>query len=50
MKSRQPLFSQAELARLRRMWRLMRELGMNLAAVEIILRLTDELATLRTGR
>ncbi len=42
-----PLFSEAELARLRRVRRLMTELGVNLAGVEIILRLTDELAAAR---
>ncbi len=42
-----PLFSEAELARLRRVRRLMTDLGVNLAGVEIILRLTDELAVAR---
>jgi MerR family transcriptional regulator/heat shock protein HspR len=42
-----PLFSEMELARLRRVRRLMTELGVNLAGVEIILRLTDELAAAR---
>jgi MerR family transcriptional regulator/heat shock protein HspR len=42
-----PLFSESELARLRRVRRLMTDLGVNLAGVEIILRLTDELAAAR---
>ncbi|HEY2596675.1 MAG TPA: chaperone modulator CbpM [Chloroflexota bacterium] len=42
-----PLFGEGELARLRRVRRLMTELGVNLAGVEIILRLTDELAAAR---
>jgi MerR family transcriptional regulator/heat shock protein HspR len=42
-----PLFGEDELARLRRIRRLMTELGVNLAGVEVILRLTDELAVLR---
>jgi MerR family transcriptional regulator/heat shock protein HspR len=42
-----PLFSEIELARLRKVRRLMTDLGVNLAGVEIILRLTDELAAVR---
>jgi MerR family transcriptional regulator/heat shock protein HspR len=42
-----PLFGEPELARLRRVRRLMTDLGVNLAGVEIILRLTDELAAFR---
>jgi MerR family transcriptional regulator/heat shock protein HspR len=42
-----PLFGEDELARLRRVRRLMADLGVNLAGVEIILRLTDELAAAR---
>lgn len=45
--SGRPLFSETELARLRRVRRLMTDLGVNLAGVEIILRLTDELAATR---
>jgi MerR family transcriptional regulator, heat shock protein HspR len=39
-----PLFGEAELARLRRVRRLTTDLGVNLAGVEVILRLTDELS------
>jgi MerR family transcriptional regulator, heat shock protein HspR len=42
-----PLFGEAELARLRKIRRLTNDLGVNLAGVEIILRLTDELGALR---
>ena len=42
-----PLFSEPELARLRKIRRLTGDLGVNLAGVEIILRLTDELAQTR---
>jgi MerR family transcriptional regulator/heat shock protein HspR len=35
------------LARLRKITRLTRDLGLNLAGVEIVLRLTDELDTVR---
>jgi MerR family transcriptional regulator/heat shock protein HspR len=41
------LFGEAELARLRKIRRLVDELGVNIAGVEIILRLVDELAVLR---
>jgi MerR family transcriptional regulator/heat shock protein HspR len=41
------LFGETELARLRRIRRLMTDLGVNLAGVEVILRLTDELAAFR---
>ena len=44
-----PLFGEVELARLRRVRRLMTDLGVNLAGVEIILRLTDELAVARSS-
>ena len=43
-----PLFGEVELARLRRVRRLMTDLGVNLAGVEIILRLTDQLGAVRT--
>jgi MerR family transcriptional regulator/heat shock protein HspR len=45
-----PLFGEAELARLRKIRRLTSDLGVNLAGIEIILRLTDELAALRARR
>ena len=44
-----PLFGDVELARLRKVRRLMTDMGVNLAGVEIILRLTDELAVARAG-
>ena len=37
-----PLFGPAELARFRKIRRLTRDLGVNLAGVEVILRLTEE--------
>jgi MerR family transcriptional regulator/heat shock protein HspR len=43
----QPLFSEVELARLRKIRRLTTDLGINLAGVEVILRLTDELTAIR---
>lgn len=42
------LFGQAELARLRRIRRLVDDLGINLAGIEVVLRLVDELAALRS--
>jgi MerR family transcriptional regulator/heat shock protein HspR len=42
-----PLFGEPELARLRKIRRLTTDLGVNLAGVEVILRLTDELAAAR---
>jgi DNA-binding transcriptional MerR regulator len=42
-----PLFGEAELARMRKIRRLTTDLGVNFAAVEVILRLTDELGALR---
>lgn len=42
MDRRRPLFSEAELARLRKIRRLSEDLGVNLPGVEIILRLTDD--------
>ena len=42
-----PLFGEVELARLRKIRRLTTDLGVNLAGVEVILRLTDELYALR---
>ncbi|MBV9327938.1 MAG: MerR family transcriptional regulator [Chloroflexi bacterium] len=43
----QPLFGDIEVARLRKVRRLTTDLGVNLAGVEIILRLTEELAAAR---
>jgi MerR family transcriptional regulator/heat shock protein HspR len=45
-----PLFGEAELARLRKIRRLIDDLGVNLAGVDIIVRLADELAHLRVER
>lgn len=42
-------YSAADLARLRKIRRLTDHLGVNLAGAEIILRLTEELETLRRG-
>ena len=39
----EPLYSRAELARLRRIQRLIDHCGLNLAGVEVVLRLTDQL-------
>jgi MerR family transcriptional regulator/heat shock protein HspR len=47
VEGRAPLFGEDELARLRRIRRLVDDLGVNVAGVEIILRLVDELAALR---
>lgn len=44
---RTPLYSETEAARLRKIARLTRDLGLNLAGVAIVLRLTDELEALR---
>ena len=44
-----PLFGEVELARLPKIRRLTTDLGVNLAGVEVILRLTDELYALRAG-
>jgi MerR family transcriptional regulator/heat shock protein HspR len=44
-----PLFGEVELARMRKIRRLTTDLGVNLAGVEVILRLTDEVAALRAG-
>jgi MerR family transcriptional regulator/heat shock protein HspR len=41
------LYSQREIERLRKINRLTQDLGVNLAGVEIILRLSDEIETLR---
>lgn len=42
-----PMFGETDLARLRRIRRMTTELGVNLAGIDIILRLTDELSALR---
>jgi MerR family transcriptional regulator/heat shock protein HspR len=42
-----PMFGEVELTRLRKIRRLTTDLGVNLAGVEVILRLTDELSLLR---
>jgi hypothetical protein len=41
------LFGQAGITRLRKIRRLVDDLGVNLAGVEVILRLVDELAVMR---
>lgn len=46
-RGRTPLYSEVELARLRKITRLTRDLGLNLAGVEVVLRLTDELDAVR---
>jgi MerR family transcriptional regulator/heat shock protein HspR len=43
------LFSEAELARLRKIRRLTDDLGLNTAGVEVVLRLLDELEALRAA-
>jgi len=42
-----PFYSEADLIRLRRVRRLINELGLNWAGVEVVMRLTDELEGLR---
>lgn len=42
-----PFYSEADLLRLRRVRRLISELGLNWAGVEVVMRLTDELEQLR---
>jgi MerR family transcriptional regulator/heat shock protein HspR len=49
IEGRQVLFSDAELAQLRRIRRLADDLGINLAGIEVTLRLLDEVARLREG-
>ncbi len=46
-RGRTPLYGEADIARLRKVARLTRDLGLNPAGVEVVLRLTDELHTLR---
>ena len=43
------LFGEAELARLRRIRRLSEDLGLNLAGIEVTLRLLDEIEMLRAA-
>jgi MerR family transcriptional regulator/heat shock protein HspR len=45
---RELLFGEPELARLRRIRRLIEELGLNVAGVEVVLRLLDDLELLRS--
>jgi MerR family transcriptional regulator, heat shock protein HspR len=49
IEGRAALFSEAELARLRRIRRLRDDLGLNTAGVEVVLRLLDEIQTLRAA-
>jgi len=46
-RGRTPLYSEADLARLRKIVRLTRDLGLNTAGVEVVLRLTDRMETLQ---
>ncbi|HZW34543.1 MAG TPA: chaperone modulator CbpM [Isosphaeraceae bacterium] len=43
------LFGEAEISRLRRIRRLREDLGINLAGLEVVLRLLDEIASLRAA-
>jgi MerR family transcriptional regulator/heat shock protein HspR len=47
LEGRTAVFGEDELARLRRIRRLVEDLGLNMAGVEIVLRLVDELEALR---
>ena len=49
VEGRIPLFSEAELARLRKIRRLNEDLGLNQAGVEVALRLLDEIEALRAA-
>jgi MerR family transcriptional regulator, heat shock protein HspR len=49
IEGRNAFFSEAELARLRVIRRLGEDLGLNTAGVEVVLRLVDEIRTLRTA-
>jgi MerR family transcriptional regulator/heat shock protein HspR len=49
VEGRTAYFSEAELARLRTIRRLGEDLGLNAAGVEVVLRLVDEVRTLRTA-
>lgn len=44
---RTPLYSDTDLARLRKIARLTRDLGLNTAGVEVVLRLTDRMEALQ---
>ncbi|HZS89800.1 MAG TPA: chaperone modulator CbpM [Chloroflexota bacterium] len=46
-RGRTALYREEDIARLRKVVRLTRDLGINLAGVEVILRLTDEIHALR---
>ena len=46
-RGRQALYGEAEVARLRKIVRLTRDLGLNLAGVEVVLHLTDALDALQ---
>jgi len=46
-RGRTPLYGEADVARLRKIARLTRDLGLNSAGVEVVLRLTDEIHMLR---
>jgi len=46
-RGRTPLYGEAEVARLRKIARLTRDLGLNGPGVEVVLRLTDEIHGLR---
>ena len=48
LEGRTAFFGEEELARLRRIRRLVDDLGLNMAGVEIVLRLVDELEALRS--
>ncbi len=43
-----PFYSESDLTRLRRVRRLINELGLNWAGVEVVMRLTDEIEKLRS--
>ena len=49
VEGRNAFFSDAELARLRMIRRLAEDLGLNAAGVEVVLRLVDEIRTLRAA-
>jgi MerR family transcriptional regulator/heat shock protein HspR len=49
VEGRTAFFSEAELARLRTIRRLSEDLGLDAAAVEVVLRLVDEIRTLRNA-
>jgi MerR family transcriptional regulator, heat shock protein HspR len=49
VEGRSPLFSESELARLRKIRRLADDLGLNAAGVEVAVRLLDEIDALRAA-